>query len=897
MDLQISNARIVYSRPLRGRWLSRDLVNGRGRQPTTIDGQPFRRSEPRVGPSHDAFALASPSVAGDIVRESMEVMSYPALPAPFLRPDATPVPQALPERETRLVSTLSRRLVDLAIRQHAASLQIEEALEMFAHAYPGWLPWGSRADRRERTPVADVDEAVVFSLVASLVRTSSTGRARALLEHMVLFEDYVPTSAYHGAWLEFYIAVKDYQAAQAQYDVLAQMPGAPLDVPSFGGPILRRLMRIGKLTATPKVTLYWFKKAQAHGIKHSPRDLRRLIQAFAAAKDVASVAAVWRTVQDDPPKTESDRVLYADMFATCLDLYAEAGVSLRHVSFFVTQALQTGYLEPTSDIYNIVMRVAAEEENFDAAREIMRSMEKVGVRGRTFPAERKHYEALLLALDRQYPHRRKTALQQFEQGGPEAETALESRISRARVDAQADGVLERVLELVHEMKERNIEISGRALVRFTRLLSYRETTRPEAIKLAMALLSTLPVHDEGWSARNKWAMGGSGDDGHARTGSALLIFSALLKALSSTKEAGKYKLALQAFDHYLQLQSSESLSVVNIGLVLSLSSRADETQYIERLWEMAILKATSSSVPVALPSSEDEQSRVLAQPSLLEDLDIKIPADPSHQPFQELLGPAMATLFRVVNQHITPASLLYIEQEWLRVYQLNFGFDAACWSELARAYLGAGRFERGFQIVNDVVLFRHHQLLREFERAHGGRTVPGAPSFAADPTAGDGRLSDEIQRAPAHYQDMVTKSYQLPFAESAVRPLRNQSLLNAMSTCATLYGTPTGSTGGAASSSISTERVLVDGHLVYQVGYAVSWAPTADLVSALEQAQLSIRAEARRQWHEDAPVEGGPDGENPLQRAERFFDNYPRVQHLLALRRERGRADMDEEQE
>lgn len=748
--------------------------------------------------------------------------------------------------------------------------------------------------------MAEVDERVLFSLSDGLVKTGNAGRARLFLQHVRKIFNFKPSAAFYYARMRVDIGLKDYAAAQHRYKTLAEFPGQPLDNDRrFGAAVLRTLMRIGKLTNNPQLTLHWFNEAQkTHGIEPGLRELRQVLDAYAKVHDATGVASVWRVVQTLPVKTPADHRLYTLMFDTCLRLYAAtgSGTSFAHVSYFVGQAIASRKLTPTPNTFATVMRVAAEEENFDAARDILRTMESGELNGQKFPADVKHYEALLLALDRQMPHARKSTEAAALRGEIQRHERLTQRDRaelRTRDNQAAELVLERVLDLVLEMKERDLPLSGSILVRLTRLLAYRANTRPEAIRLAMSLLASLPTAGEGWSARNLWAMIGGGDDGFGGSAPASRVFSVLIKTLSASQEVEKYKTALQAFDHFLQMVGPDELSVVDVAVMLSLAGRSGETQYIERLWELALARALATKTVVGPPTGGEQdngKSRAgqlpsIGPPSFFDQLHIELPEPSPTPPFAEHIGPAMVTLFRVINQHITPESLLFLEKEWLRVYQLDYGFDAGSWCELARAYLSAGRYERGFQILNDVVLFHNNRLLAEFERVHG-MTVPDAPSFAGEQDESASLLSDEIQRAPPHYQDMVLKSYKLPSPER-VGPLARRGLLLSMSRCANIYG-PASSDASAIASparSISPDRIIRDRKIFCAFNRAVSWSPAKGIADALEEAQATIRAEALRQWNEDPPE---LDGENPLQRAERFFANYPRVAQLLAIRRARG---------
>jgi tetratricopeptide (TPR) repeat protein len=896
---------VIEPRAAQGRWLSRNVVSAHGREPETLDGLDFRpakrhpvAAEPMDAVDGAGFGLSptrtsdAASTANKIVNEAMEVMSYAALPAPYLRPDAELPSADRSSAEQKFTSEITRRYTDQAIRVHCIAFRLEEAFELFTHAYPGWVPWGPPSVR-PRPSAAEVDERVLYSLSLGLVKTGSSARAELFLKHVETLFDDIPSAAYYFARMRVDMGLKRFDAAQAWYKKMADHPAKPLEDRHFVTRVIQTLMRIGQLTKNPKLSLYWLDVAhERHGLEPHLGSLRELLDSFAVVGDSSAVAKVWNLAQTIPVHSPATRKIYTDMLERCIWLYATpgSGTSYRQISYFVGKAIASGKLLPSPNTFATVMRAAAEEENYDAARDIMRTMESGEFGGEAFPAACKHYEQLLLALDRQLPHAGKATLDAvLKDDVAQERPSIGDRDAARILDRQTVArVLERALDLVDEMKERDIPLSGTIMSRLTRMLAFNATTRSEGIRLAMSALASLPRPDEGWSAYNQWAMPRGIGSFKGRASTATLVFTTLIKALSHTGEAENYNTALQAYDHFLQLRGSEELSVVDAAGILAIAGKADQTQYIERVWELSIKRAVDSKAVFDLPKGNEPgpsrpgELRSDGSDSFLANLHIALPDPSQAEPFVEQLSPAVQTLLRVVNQHITPASLLYLENEWLRVYRLGFGFDVGCWCELARAYLGAGRYERGFQIINDVVLFRHNQLLADFERAHGGSTVPDAPPFANEQAASTGLLSDEIQRAPPHYQDMVAKSYSLPLVPKG-QMLHHQVMIKSLAQCGRTYGRSVGTVGP----SMAYSKVAQDRRLLEEVFRALSWAPTG-IIDALEEAQRMIRAEAVREWHEDTPELSG---ENPLQRAERFFANYPRVAQLLAIRQARQATD------
>lgn len=182
-----------------GKWLSRhstwSAFHATGKPPT-LDGQEFlkssgMRSEDAQEGRSGSFGLASPvtvnqgALARELVGEVMEVMSYHPLPSPFVRPDAPKVFEELSPEDQEAAQLLSRRLTDHAIAQHCLLSWVEEAIDLFHHAHPGWLPWGRRKERKHVGQ--EPEPSSVFGLAAALVRSNNANRAQELLDHMAAF--------------------------------------------------------------------------------------------------------------------------------------------------------------------------------------------------------------------------------------------------------------------------------------------------------------------------------------------------------------------------------------------------------------------------------------------------------------------------------------------------------------------------------------------------------------------------------------------------------------------------------------------------------------------------------------------------------------------------------------
>ncbi|CDZ97213.1 isoform aa [Phaffia rhodozyma] len=715
-----------------------------------------------------------------------------------------------------------------AIRQYCLEDKTAEAIRLFEKVYPGHSPsMSSSYSLASSQPSSSQQPSINLYLfiINALIRTNQHALAQGWMSLTTSKQGAEYSTETYLALFRLFTWSRDHAAAHELYNRMMALRSNPLEDKTFARTVMRFLMRAGPAEKDSSISWYWLREMQAKEIPIGFEEWTIILRAHAYASELDHVQSVWRLARETAPISKDspikERVDYTRFLTTYLDAHRRMGGSWEELRELAREFLADRAVIPDGSLNLSLMRAACKSGFLDDARQIMKIMEdRAGI-----APDSRHFTTLIVELiNPNLPPQ--PGASKAVAALPLTKSAVEKPLSGSqRVKRTARQLSREIFALIGEMQARHLSLEYPVYINIIRYLSSDVSTKPKAIELCRRLISTLPGPGEGWSTENKWAKRWSINSPDPVTG----IFTELVNAYAAQTQPG---LVLETYEQ-LKGKKAWEVSLKIVGTLLDRVGSTISIKEQELLWRSAVVLAqeeveSSSSVERrrlkrqldngGLPVKEDPSITAagvrapfanssssltdsLIDPSALAP---RTPASPpnvantttrtpialptgSYKPPSSLLSrPLTAYIRSLLSVPSRPGTyqLRYITEQCLGITKLGFGLDSTCWSYLALAYVEAGLLDEAFFVLNDVILFKHEHIRRQYE-AWTGRTLEGETLRESRARLLDKRqlfkgdfLCPSIERHTPEFKEMTLTSYRMFTPDKVLRRIKEINDMN-----------------------------------------------------------------------------------------------------------------------